>query len=282
MDTPAVTVCIFTHNGAPRLAGLLSALARQTLACHQWEVLVLDLASTDDTSAVARRHLLGKLGGRGRVVRVEISGQAWARARAAREASGEIICFLEDHHRPAPDFLVAAVQAFADRPWAGVLGGQILPRSETQPVPPAATVAPPGLGLRDLSETSQCLADGDGGVPGAGLCVRRSVLLRLASSPAPEMAAGHRSGTRVIQSGDLGITVTARQMGWQCWYVPALKLHHLLETADLNQPGRHQPRPPIGHLATAFRPIAWLKRVASYCHKQFLRNRTHPIIAGKV
>jgi glycosyltransferase involved in cell wall biosynthesis len=262
-------VCICTHNGAPRLAGLLSALTRQTVAFHQWEVLILDLASTDDTSAVARRHLLGKFGGRGRVVRVELPGQAWARARAAREASGEIICFLEDHHRPAPDFLVAALQAFADRPWAGVLGGQILPRCATQPIPLASAMAPRAPGISALGETNQCLAEGDSGVSGAGLCVRRSVLLSVASSPAPELAPRHRRGTRIINGVDLGLAVAARQQGWQCWYVPALKIHHLLETTGLDQP------------AKAFHPIAWLKRLAGFCRRQFPQDRVRHSLTCK-
>jgi len=264
---PSITLCICSHNGGARLAGLLSTLTRQTLAFYQWEILVLDLASTDDANEVARRYLLGKFGGRGRVVRVRQPGLAWTRARSAREARGEIICFLEEHHRPAPDFLAAVVQAFAERPWAGVMGGKVLPHWDAPPGPLAEMAAPFVLGL-DWGETSQCLAEPDSGIPGAGLCIRRSILLTLASAPAPEFKLKDPAGNGSINAVDLGISVAARQMGWQCWYVPALRIDQVLETGCPDKTGlsafceQTSPRPPV------FRPQGWLKGLADYCRWQ--------------
>ena len=285
---PAITLCICTHNGGARLAGLLFALSRQTLAFHQWEVLVLDLASTDDTTEVARRYLLGKFGGRGRVVRVEQSGQAWTRARAAREAGGEIICFLEDHHRPAPNFLAAVVQAFAEHPWAGVMGGKVLPRWEVPPSPLAEVFAPLAPGRGEEVDTSQCLEERDGGIPGAGLCIRRSILLTLASSPAPEIELKHPVGNGSINAVDLGISVAARRMGWQCWYVPALRIDDLLNTECRDKSGLVCPGEPTAPWPPAFRPLGWLKGLKDYCRWQFRRwrgpspglRRQHPALAG--
>jgi len=272
--SPAITVCILSHNGGTRLASLFSALARQTLPFYQWEVLVLDLHSTDDTSEAARRNLLGKCGGRGRVVRVEQPGLAWARARAAREASGEIICFLEDHQHPAPDFLAAVVQAFAEHPRAGIMGGIVLHRSDTVPGPLVKVKVPGVLGWPDMSDRSRCLPDLDNGVPGAGLCIRRSVLLSLVSSPAPEFKRVNHARNGSINPVDCGISAAARQMGWQCWYVPALKLQEVRPAEGSGQPGQPGWQEEMGGHPTAFPPVAWLEGLIDFCRRQLDRWRS--------
>ena len=255
---------------------------------HRDDSVPVRIPLTMNTSAVARRYLLGKFGGRGRVVRVEQPGLAWTRARAAREATGEIICFLEDHHRPEPDFLSAVVQAFAERPWAGVIGGKVLPRYEAPPSQPAELVVARALGLEGRGETSQCLEEQGGGLPGAGLCVRRSILLTLASSPAPKLEFKHQSEISSIHAADLGISVAARQMGWQCWYVPALRIEHVLGTQCLDKLGLIRLGEPIGPRPPEFRPLAWMKGLGDYCRWQWhhwfgpsLRLRQlHPKLTG--
>lgn len=260
---PSVTLCICTRNGALRLPALFTALACQTLPFHEWEVLVLDLASTDDTAEVARRHILAKLGGRGRVLRVAVPGLAWTRARAAREARGDILCFLDDHHHPAPDFLAAVRQAFATRPRAGVIGGKVLPGWETPPTALAATVAPFALGIGDLGETSQCLEPGDRRLPGAGLSFRRRLLLRLVGAPAPVLK--QFSATNLLSAGDLALTLAARQRGWQCWYDATLTVHHVLPAASQDKTSLLRCYEEIGRRQAALRPLAWVCGLLDYC-----------------
>ena len=116
------TVSICTYNGAARIGDVLAALARQTLDRNEWELLVIDNASTDGTAEVCSSLFEKFAQLHGRVVREEQPGLSFARASAARAALGEIICFLDDDNIPEPDFVAAARQAFAERPRAGVIG----------------------------------------------------------------------------------------------------------------------------------------------------------------
>src|SRR5882762_8201487 len=99
------TISICTFNGSKRLPSLFQALGRQEVPGMDWEVLVVDNASNDGTGERAL-ELVGRLPGcRGRVIREETLGLSFARRRAAVEAKGEIICFLDDDNIPDENFV---------------------------------------------------------------------------------------------------------------------------------------------------------------------------------
>jgi glycosyltransferase involved in cell wall biosynthesis len=229
------SVCICTYNGAGRIGDVLMALARQTATIGQWEVLVIDNASTDNTGTVSSEIIRDKLGGRGRVVRELQPGLSHARARAAREAGGDIICFLDDDNIPAPDFVAAAIQAFAGRPQAGVIGGKVIPVWTAKPTALALAVQNFALAICDLGDSPKIIDPVGGGIVGAGLCARRNVLLDVFASSALARSVTDRKGSSLISGGDLAISVIARQQGWETWYVPALRIEHLLPASRMEK-----------------------------------------------
>jgi glycosyltransferase involved in cell wall biosynthesis len=231
----AASVCICTFNGAARVGDVLAALARQTVNQNAWELLVIDNASTDGTGDFVARFIQEKVGGLGRVVREEHPGTSFARARAAREARAEIICFLDDDNIPAPNFIAAVIQAFAERPKAGVIGGKVLPRWETKPTPLAEIVAPFALAICDLGGIAQRVDCVGGGIVGAGLCARRKILSEIFDSFALASKVPDRQGANLLSGGDLAISIIARQLGWQCWYVPTLQIEHILPVRRMNK-----------------------------------------------
>ena len=291
------SVCICTYNGAQRIGAALEALVIQTQPKESWEVLVIDNASTDDTGEVADRFIKEKLGGCGRVAREEQPGLSYARARAAREAQGEIICFLDDDNIPAPGFVSAAIQAFAERPKAGVMGGKVLPRWEANPTPLAKTVAPFALAICDLGETAQRMDVAGGGIVGAGLCARRTLLQEIFHATETASQVTDRTGSNLISGGDLAIAVVAGQMGWECWYVPTLQIEHVLPASRMDKQYLLRLYAGIGRGQAAIRkfydwkarsPLAWLIGLKDYCRWQLgqwrgpspeLRHE-HPTLAG--
>jgi len=292
------TIAICTYNGASRIGDVLVALSRQTTTCNDWEVLVIDNASTDDTTAVATRIIQKQLGGRGRAVLESQPGLSYARARAASEARGEIVCFLDDDNIPAPDFIDAAVQAFADRPKAGVLGGKVLPVWAIKPTPLALAVKHFALAICDLGETPKIINPVGGGIVGAGLCARREVLLDIFNHSPLAKVVTDRKGSSLISGGDLAISIIARQRGWETWYVPALQIEHLLP-ADRMEKDKYLVRlyEGIGRGQAATRkiydwkarsPLSWLIGMKDLSRwligkwsgpSQELRQR-HPNVAG--
>jgi glycosyltransferase involved in cell wall biosynthesis len=89
-----ISVIIPTRNNAARIAGPLRALARQKLVDSQYELLVIDNGSTDNTATVLEQlHLeMPNL----RWITEPTVGRSAARNRGIREATGDLIVFLDD------------------------------------------------------------------------------------------------------------------------------------------------------------------------------------------
>jgi glycosyltransferase involved in cell wall biosynthesis len=91
--SPAVSVVIAAYNAAATLPETLASLARQTFT--DWEAVVVDDGSTDDTAAVAERLAAGDP--RIRVLRQANAGHSAARNAAIAAARGDwIVCLDSD------------------------------------------------------------------------------------------------------------------------------------------------------------------------------------------
>jgi len=262
------TVAVCTYNGAERLPRVLAALERQTFLTESWEVVVVDNASTDETVSVVEGWL-GRSDCRmsGRVVTEGNQGLSFARERAAREARGEVVCFVDDDNVPSPDWLELAVGAFARRVNAGVIGGKVEACWEAAPTPLAEAVAGFALAIVDLGP-HPVLVDGTGsGIVGAGMCVRRGLLLRIFDEFRFRERISDRRGNDLISGGDLAVSVAARMLGMECWYEPGMRMEHVLPPSRMAKPyllrlfsgiGRGQAALRRLHDWRARSPLAWL------------------------
>src|SRR5512139_422891 len=92
-----LTVIIPVYNASAFLDRCLTALRASRFT--DYECLVVDDASTDDTRAIAERYGV-------RVLALEVNGgPARARNRAAREARGDILVFIDADVCVHPDTL---------------------------------------------------------------------------------------------------------------------------------------------------------------------------------
>jgi glycosyltransferase involved in cell wall biosynthesis len=119
MAEPKVSVVIPTHNRAALLARLLDSLRIQSLPADDFEVIVVDDGSTDDTTVVleALRDMPNL-----RWVCQEQAGPASARNRAWPMASAPLVAFTDDDCTATAGWLEAMVQAAALNPGAMIQG----------------------------------------------------------------------------------------------------------------------------------------------------------------
>ncbi len=118
MSHPRLTVIVPAWNCAPYLRRSLAALASSDLPRHEWELVVADDGSTDETSAVARDAA-------DRVVRVSggPSGPAAARNAGAAGAKGDVLVFIDADVCVATSTLRQFVEVFSARPDVGAVFG---------------------------------------------------------------------------------------------------------------------------------------------------------------
>ncbi len=117
--TPIITVIIATRNRSQSLLALLDDLDTQALSPELWNVVVVDDGSSDPVAPLlAPRVAAGRL----RHTRTEGVGQSAARQRACTLATGEVLVFLDDDMRVAPEFLSAHLRYHLRTPRAVVLG----------------------------------------------------------------------------------------------------------------------------------------------------------------
>ncbi len=116
--SPLVSVVIAAYNDAAHLAECLDALARQDYGRDNYEVVVVDDGSTDETSAVVRA--LSWV----RYLYQENAGPSSARNLGVRKSKGGIIAFTDSDCVPEPGWLSALVAVFeAGDERLGAVGG---------------------------------------------------------------------------------------------------------------------------------------------------------------
>ena len=111
MSEPLVSVCIGTYNRARDLRECLDSVLAQTYP--NFEVVVVDNASTDDTVEIARGY-----GDRVRLIRRSTNSGMCSTTRneAVRHARGEYVAFLDSDDAWLPDKLAKQVRFMKDHP----------------------------------------------------------------------------------------------------------------------------------------------------------------------
>jgi GT2 family glycosyltransferase len=111
---PAVSIVIPCYRQAAFLADAVESVTRQTFT--DWEIIVVDDGSPDDTAEVAARLITTHAGSRIRLIRQPNGGVAAARNAGVRAARGRYILPLDADDMIAPTMLEEAVEVLDSRP----------------------------------------------------------------------------------------------------------------------------------------------------------------------
>jgi glycosyltransferase involved in cell wall biosynthesis len=225
-----ISIAVCTHNGAGRLPATLQHLAAQkTVPGLEWEVLLVDNASTDETAAVSLRLWPHDAPAPLRIVREPKLGLSHARERAFAEARHELVVFVDDDNWLAPDWLAIADEIMRREPALAVLGSHVEPVFETDPPPWLAEALPFYSITRESDIVSNPLMFLP---PGAGMCVRKSAWNDLTVNGF-RFALTDRQGGRLFSGGDTEMNYALLLAGWRCGADRRLKVKHFLPAERL-------------------------------------------------
>lgn len=125
MSSPTITVCVSTRNRAQLLPRLLAHLEAQDLPRDDYEAVIVDNGSTDNTWQVLN-ELAATTPMELRVLHNDSArGPATGRNSAWRDARGEICVFTDDDCMPTGTWLSEHKRRMGDR--SVVVAGRILP-----------------------------------------------------------------------------------------------------------------------------------------------------------
>ena len=231
-----LSVIICTHN--PRtdyLRRTLEALKAQTLPKEQWELLLIDNASTDRLAEIwdlswhqQARH-----------IREDELGTAAARLRGFREFRAPLLVFVDDDNVLDSAYLEDTLEIAARYPYLGAFGaGVIEPEFEIEP-PRELIQHLSRLALRKVSRPQWGNNPRDGAcLPyGAGMCLTRAVAersLQIAGRMNAAQLLGQR-GQQLFRHEDDLFCWAAAQSGAGFGVFPELRIQHLISSSRLNQ-----------------------------------------------
>lgn len=110
-----ISVVIPVYNGEKILARCLNALASQTIPSDQYEIIVVNDGSKDDTRKVAEGFNVTLLS-------QENQGPAAARNHGVKVAQGDIVLFIDADCASAPNWIEVMTKPFSDPAIVGVKG----------------------------------------------------------------------------------------------------------------------------------------------------------------
>ena len=120
-----ITVIVCTYNRCQTVTKALDSIAAQNVpAFVEWEVLVVDNNSTDQTRGVLERYCL--LNSRFIYIFESKQGLSHARNAGIEKARGKILAFTDDDVTADPDWLWSLTSSLSSGEWS-FAGGRIIP-----------------------------------------------------------------------------------------------------------------------------------------------------------
>jgi len=229
---PGVSVVLCCYNSAYRLPRTLAHLAvQQVPETLDWEVIIVDNASDDNTRNVAL-EAWSRVGTVPlRVVMEPRSGLAFARNRGLTEAKYDIVSFVDDDNWVCPEWVELVWDIMKSHPHVGACGGFSEALCEVQPpkwfedYKASYAIGPESIESGDITNSR-------GWLWGAGLSIRKSAWQHLVSNGFFPLLVGRQPG-KLGSGDDTELCFALRLAGWRLWYEPRLRLQHFLPAPRL-------------------------------------------------
>jgi glycosyltransferase involved in cell wall biosynthesis len=230
-----VSVVICTFNGANRLPQTLSHLAQQRLdRAIDWEVVVVNNASTDNTKEITNECWRGVACAELRVVDEPKLGISNARRRGFEEARHEIVSFVDDDNWVCSNWVETVSEVMSRNPEVGACGG----RSEA-----VFEITPPEwfedframFAVGALGDHACEVPEDPGWLWGAGLSIRKRAWQLLVDQGFQFHVIG-REGHNLSSASceDIELCYALRSAGYRLWFDPSLRIKHYITKRRLN------------------------------------------------
>lgn len=224
-----LSLIIATYNRAEQLMITLGSVAAQSKNFAQWECIVVDNNSGDNTKERVEEFI--KEHPSLNIIYHFESKQGLSHARNAgiERAQGEIIAFIDDDERIAPDFVGAYINLFDNHPTAMAAGGKIIAEYPTgRPRWMSHYTERPIANPMDFGDYVRPFPKGR--IPGGGnMAMRRELFSKIGVF---NTALG-RTGKRLIGGEESDLFERIAEAGLACYYAPRAVMYHIIPAEKL-------------------------------------------------
>ena len=219
---PEIAAIICTHNRDRYLGAAIDSLLQQD--CTDYEIIVVDNASSDRTKEVVEQRLNNPLV---KYVYEPELGLSVARNRGATETTAPILAYLDDDAEASPQWLRIIAGAYRDNARLAIAGGKvtlILPEGITSLPKWLSEDMAGALGSYDLGDEVVYLDNPNLTPRGLNYSLRQAFLTDIGGFD-PNLG---RVGKNLLSNEELLMTELALDRGWQVAYLPqALAAHNV-------------------------------------------------------
>lgn len=123
-----LSIIICSYNRASYIGAALDALYQQTASLEQFEVIVVDNNSTDNTPAIFKTWRENHPNGQFYYITEAQQGASFARNTGAALAKTDWLCFIDDDAIAYPNYVSQVIRHTYDQPFVVGFGGRIIPK----------------------------------------------------------------------------------------------------------------------------------------------------------
>jgi glycosyltransferase involved in cell wall biosynthesis len=222
------SIIIPTFNRCDLLDKALISLVKQTFNPSEFEIIVVDNGSTDNTREIVQQHIDENTAPYIHYIFDDIPGLLTGRHRGAKESNSDILCFIDEDIEADPDWLKEVYNTFKDSS-VHLVGGKCLPIYDVEP--PvwekklwSITGDHKMCGFYSLIDQGDEQKDCEPNlIWGLFFCIRKETLHK-AGGFHPDALPGHL--LRFLGDGETGLTTKIKSLGLRSVYQPKAVLYH--------------------------------------------------------
>jgi glycosyltransferase involved in cell wall biosynthesis len=222
-----ISVIVCCYNSALRLPETLKHLFAQVVNSNiNWEIIIINNASTDNTATVAlAEYTASKSKIPFKIIAEKQEGLIYARIAGLYQSAYAYMVWVDDDNWLQPDYINIAYQVMEDNPHIGILGGIGIPTLQGE--------APPWFETYKLAYATGKQAPQPGEIHasgflyGAGAVIRKAAWLFIIKKGFKSILTG-RKGKALLCGEDVELGNAMRIAGFKLWYDERLIFKHFI------------------------------------------------------
>lgn len=229
-----VSIIICCYNSSELLEQSLLHICNMKVPSDiDWEVVVVDNNSVDNTSEAAGKYLKEyKCPVPYKILYQPVPGLSSARKMGFDKSEYEYLIFCDDDNWLSNNYLEISFREMEANNKIGALGGESEAISDVE-FPVWFKEYERNYSVGKQAEKGGEITWNQNGLWGAGMVLRKSALNELFSKGYKSLLSD-RKGNELSSGGDIELCYALRLAGWEIWYEPKLRLKHFITKEKLN------------------------------------------------